>query len=313
MNERRFFIRQGDKVQGPFEVERVRGWIASGRVRPDMELSEDGRTFQRGDQFEGLFDPIGDAVAVEARPPTAMRRRREADDEAESTRHLGSASRPPPAPSLLVIGCRLLAVIGLVVALVVGQWAHVVQAMNDPKAPGAESRLVFGLTEFAIGASLGSESITLATLSYASIQPGQSIGELTTTQAASVDAARTSRTYGWVIGGLVVAAALLAAVSFGGAFGNSRLSSLATFALLVSALASIGGWVFMRSGLVARFASDAGRMGGAASAPASTTGGFSLYTVILALLLLGIGEAKSRVASVDDSRRRKARRAPKRR
>jgi len=288
VSERTFFIRQGDTIQGPFDVERIRSWIAAGRVRPDMELSEDGQTFHRGDAFEGLFD-------------------------ADSPRHGGSPSRPPAAPSIIVIGCRLLAVVGLVLALVVGQWVHVVQPVNDPRTGGMESRLVFGLTEFVLGASQGNQLTTLGTISYASIQPGESIPVLTNVRAESIDAASTSRTLGWAIGGLVVLATLLAAASFGDGFGKPQFTKFATFGFLASALASIAGWVFMKSGLVSLLASESARMGGARGAPATTTGGFSLYTVILALLFLGIAEAKSRVASVDDSRRRKVRRAPKRR
>ena len=37
-----YWIRQGPNVQGPFDIERVRGYIEQGRVRPDMELSADG-------------------------------------------------------------------------------------------------------------------------------------------------------------------------------------------------------------------------------------------------------------------------------
>lgn len=305
MVERQFFIRQGGTVQGPFAVERVRAWIAAGRVRPDMDLSEDGTTFRPGSEFAGLFEAPAVARAGESRPPRGARPRDEGDEE--------PAVRPPPAPSFVVIAARLLAVIGFVVALGVGQWAHVLPPVDEAKGAAGTSRVVFGLTEFTTITSKGGQVTRESTTAYGAVRPVEGGVGAGPKAEETVAAAGTSRTLGWVIGGLVVLAALLVAASFGGAFGNPRLSVLATFGLLASALAAIGGWVFPRMGLAGLFAREPMRAGATSSAAAATAGGFSLYTVILGLLLLGIAEAKSRVASVDDSRRRKVRRRPKRR
>ncbi len=49
------YIRQGNNVQGPFPVERVRKWVAEGRIRPDMEFSADGSVWRTGGKWPLLF------------------------------------------------------------------------------------------------------------------------------------------------------------------------------------------------------------------------------------------------------------------
>lgn len=54
---RHYWIRQGPNVQGPFDAERVKRYIGQGRVRPDMQLSEDGVIWRVGSEFAELFPP----------------------------------------------------------------------------------------------------------------------------------------------------------------------------------------------------------------------------------------------------------------
>ena len=58
-----YFIRQnGRSVQGPFDEDRIRGWIAQGRVRTEMEFSADGQLWIPGSEHR-LFAEGGDVVA----------------------------------------------------------------------------------------------------------------------------------------------------------------------------------------------------------------------------------------------------------
>ena len=59
-----YWIRQGPNVQGPFDIERVRGYIEQGRVRPDMELSADGVSWRPGSEYAELFPPVLDLDEV---------------------------------------------------------------------------------------------------------------------------------------------------------------------------------------------------------------------------------------------------------
>ncbi len=65
------WIRQGTEVQGPFSVDRVRRWIAEGRVRRDMQFSADGgATWLSGDDCPELFAPAPPPLP---KPPPAVR------------------------------------------------------------------------------------------------------------------------------------------------------------------------------------------------------------------------------------------------
>ena len=81
-----YWIRQGPNVQGPFDIERVRGYIEQGRVRPDMELSADGVSWRPGSEYAELFPPVLDLDEVlpvlEPSPPVL--------------------ELPPPAPAPIV-------------------------------------------------------------------------------------------------------------------------------------------------------------------------------------------------------------------
>ena len=278
MSEQQFFIRQGESVQGPFSVEKIRAWISTGRVRPEMELSEDGTNFWRGDQIAGLFD--APATAPVATSGAAPRRTR-------------SASRPPPPASIVVIGCRVLGVIALFVALSVGQWAQIAAPNRDPSSGGPESRTTFGLTETSIYVADGGTLRTYGNLSYSDLA-----GSASAMQAP----ASTSKTFGLAIGALLLAAAILTVGSLGEMFGKPKMSMLATFGLLASIGTSILGWVFQSVGIVTastQLISTAS--GGSLSGKAS--GGFSFYMLLLAVLILAIAWSRSRVVAMDAARR----------
>ena len=53
----RYYIRQQKKfVSGPHDVEHVRAWIKEGKVRSEMEFSEDGVEWIWGIELINLFD-----------------------------------------------------------------------------------------------------------------------------------------------------------------------------------------------------------------------------------------------------------------
>ncbi len=311
MSEPSYFIRQGDRVQGPFSADRIRAWIASGRVRPEMELSEDGTNFRRGDSIPGLFDaaPTTVAVANETAPRAGRDR-----DEGERPTRTRSASRPPPPASIIVIGCRLLGVIALVVALAFGQWAQVTIPNDRPESGGPDSKILFGLTRVSIYHAHGATIIAADSYPYSDVEsaPGTPRGATKESADEMRAAASVSSTLGLVIGALVLAAALLSLGAFGDLFGKPKLSVLAAFGLLAAIGATILGWVFMNVGFAVEFA----RMFSAASAgqwKGKPSGAFSFYTLILALLILAIAWTRSRVVAMDASRRASLPPPPKRR
>ena len=52
----RYYIRQHRKhVSGPHEVEAIRQWIKAGKVRDEMEFSEDGEDWMLGLEMADLF------------------------------------------------------------------------------------------------------------------------------------------------------------------------------------------------------------------------------------------------------------------
>lgn len=52
----RYYIRQHHKhVSGPHEVEAIREWIKAGKVRDEMEFSEDGVEWMLGPEMVDLF------------------------------------------------------------------------------------------------------------------------------------------------------------------------------------------------------------------------------------------------------------------
>lgn len=66
--EPQFWIAQGQQVQGPFPLSRVRGWIAAGRARPEMLYSRDGGPWRPGPEHPELFPAPAAAVPPVARP-----------------------------------------------------------------------------------------------------------------------------------------------------------------------------------------------------------------------------------------------------
>ena len=53
-----YYIRQHERiVSGPHESENIRQWIAEGKVRSEMEFSEDGKRWQPGSAMPELFPP----------------------------------------------------------------------------------------------------------------------------------------------------------------------------------------------------------------------------------------------------------------
>ena len=52
----RYYIRQHHKhVSGPHEIEAIRDWIKVGKVRDEMEFSEDGVEWMLGPEMVDLF------------------------------------------------------------------------------------------------------------------------------------------------------------------------------------------------------------------------------------------------------------------
>jgi hypothetical protein len=311
MSEQQFFIRQGEKVQGPFSVERIRGWIAAGRMHPEMELSEDGTSFRRGDQIPGLFDaPVADdAVRAPAR---------EARAGSSGPRTERPRSAPAPTVSVVAIACRVLAVIGLFLALGVGQWAFIAGPNERPDSGGPDSRIIFGLTGFSINSAVGPNVVEEGTVSYAEMaavdrDAGPKIDRMHSFKEPEViDAAGTSRTFGVAIGGLLLIAALLTLASFAEMFGKPRMSLLASFGLLAALAATAVGWLFSTVGLP-RVLRDKLVATVPGAPPPKVSGAFSFYLLILCVLILAIGWTRSRVVAMDDARRLSRPPPPKRR
>lgn len=70
----RYYIRQQRKhVSGPFDLERLKAWVRDGKVREEMEFSEDGETWMLGVEMIELF---GDRRERRAARPRRPRRRR---------------------------------------------------------------------------------------------------------------------------------------------------------------------------------------------------------------------------------------------
>ena len=58
----RIYIRQGEDVQGPFPVERVRAFIRAGKATSDMAYSRDGQHWVLGSEIPGFFDEVPPVV-----------------------------------------------------------------------------------------------------------------------------------------------------------------------------------------------------------------------------------------------------------
>lgn len=87
-----YWIRQnGSDVQGPFPVERVRGWVQAGRVRPEMEFSADGEIWATGDRWPGLFGAQG-VRGQHARPVRGRGRTRTARSRPSRSRSGGNSA-----------------------------------------------------------------------------------------------------------------------------------------------------------------------------------------------------------------------------
>jgi hypothetical protein len=101
MSESAYYIRQhGSGVQGPFAVERIRGWMAEGRVRGDMELSLDGEQWFPVSALEGLLAAGSESTPAPpaARPPVAAVPEPVAAVPEPATDFVDDASRPPASP-----------------------------------------------------------------------------------------------------------------------------------------------------------------------------------------------------------------------
>ncbi len=66
-----YYIRQQRKhVSGPHDLKAIRQWVKEGKVRQEMEFSEDGEAWMLGLEMIELFSPR------RARATTRRRRRR---------------------------------------------------------------------------------------------------------------------------------------------------------------------------------------------------------------------------------------------
>jgi hypothetical protein len=56
-----YYIRQQRKhISGPHELDAIREWVKQGKVRPEMEFSEDGTTWMLGIEMYELFGDVAD-------------------------------------------------------------------------------------------------------------------------------------------------------------------------------------------------------------------------------------------------------------
>lgn len=47
LKERRWYVRQGDHIDGPHPESRIKSWLAEGKLTADVLLSPDGRVWHR--------------------------------------------------------------------------------------------------------------------------------------------------------------------------------------------------------------------------------------------------------------------------
>src|SRR5262245_47644721 len=103
-----YFIRQNGAAvpQGPYPEEQVRAWVAEGRVRIDMDFSEDGETWIPGRRLIAIFPPV--STAAPAAPPAARRRarRRRATDAGTKHRRRGRRPRRPRRSGVVLPASR---------------------------------------------------------------------------------------------------------------------------------------------------------------------------------------------------------------
>lgn len=116
-----YLIRQnGGGAQGPFEEERVRGYIAQGKVRAGMEISADGRTWVPVERHP-LFAAAPSVRAVSGPPPVRAAQPVEEVEEVEEISAAPArpdrrpARRPRAAPASGGGGKAALAVVGILV------------------------------------------------------------------------------------------------------------------------------------------------------------------------------------------------------
>lgn len=247
--------------------------------------------------------------------PTNPRRRgaRDPDDPDDAE----PAPVRDPGPTFLVIGLRLVSAIALIVALVVGQWASSLTTVPDPAKGPVAIRVVYGLTEATAALSDGGRLTAIDTQAFSS--------ERFADDAAS--AAGTSKTIGMGIIAAMLAAILLAAASLGHSGAMPRLKRCAGFAWIAAAVALLLGLLFMTSGLAGDARSAIAALlkstGGPptptsglvipATLATQTSGGFSYYVTLLALIFLSMAWARSAVEGVDEKRRQRMRRGSRRR
>lgn len=110
------WIRQRTGIQGPFALEKVRRWIAEGRVRRSMEFSSDGdATWLSGSECPELFEPVAEHSAP--KPPPTPRRRTRAHPARPTSRPRRSSAPTQPKTGWakwrwVVLGLVLLWIVG---------------------------------------------------------------------------------------------------------------------------------------------------------------------------------------------------------
>lgn len=127
-----YFIRTRDgRVQGPFPAVSIQSWIASGKVRPEMEFSVDGAAWVQGHACPELFgteepeevEVIGEdpAPRVQAPVPRSKRRMRSrryssSSSTASSRGDADSAEKKDEASPGCVVVFVVLAVLGYILS-----------------------------------------------------------------------------------------------------------------------------------------------------------------------------------------------------
>jgi hypothetical protein len=277
----RYWIRSGTAVQGPFEAERVRAWIASGRVRPEMEFSTDGATFVPSSRTRGLFPEPEPEPAAKERPRRAGR---------AGGRGATSGERPPPGISVF---CRLIAALVLTAAWVIGQWAHVSVELGEIER-GAEFRVMYGLHGAEVIVGRGTQWVTLWKDEFSNE------GEL--------EGISTTIALGWAITGLVALTILGCVASAAVVWGMRRLPAVGFATLLASFLVVALGVAYMNAGVVAKVEGLlAEAVAGSVFSEADTSvfPGVSFWLGAGAFVFVAVASLFDRLAALEATRRRR--------
>lgn len=163
-----YFIRPvGGAVQGPFEVSRIQQWVATGKVREEMDFSEDGKMWWSGRDWPGMFPNAVQATSPAATPPAGTPELVECpycSEEIRSTAkkckscgewlEMSRVPSPRPEPAqrrhFLALGAALFVVVGCFMPWV--QMGAMIKN-NGIDNPDGQVAIVLGLLALAVAAA----------------------------------------------------------------------------------------------------------------------------------------------------------------